>query len=104
MIHPNFLLIVALISSNFVAAHSPPVVFKTEVVNAEGVEVCSYEGVQIGKSQTVNQPGRCRELFCDESFNVIIASCFQDESNRCHYEGANYRLPYPDCCGIKVCS
>ncbi|KAG5673068.1 hypothetical protein PVAND_003143 [Polypedilum vanderplanki] len=87
-----------------IISYSAPVVYKTEVVNAEGIPVCSYEGVQIRKLETINQKGKCRELFCDENFNVIVTNCFQDLSSRCHYEGVNYRLLFPDCCGFKVCS
>jgi hypothetical protein len=104
MNHLSFLVILISIATIAVHSHSPPIEYKTEVVNSDGVPVCSHEGVQIKKFETVNQRGRCRELFCDTDFNVVISDCGHDPSNRCHFEGLNYLLSYPDCCGIKVCS
>lgn len=87
-----------------VSGYSPPVVPNTKITNARGVDVCMYRGIEIEKLQTTHRPGRCQELYCDGDFNVHITKCYENPSGRCQYEGANYELPYPDCCGIQLCS
>jgi Single domain von Willebrand factor type C len=102
----NYCIIVALTSMWLFAvfAYSPQKIRNTKFTNAAGKDVCIYEYLEIEKSTTIDQLGKCRELTCDEDFTIIVNDCFHDPSNRCHYEGGNYSLPYSECCGIRVCS
>lgn len=84
--------------------YSPSVVHNTRITNSKGADVCFYDGIEIEKFRSANNPGKCSELFCDSQFNVLISKCFNNPSGRCHYEGVNYQLSYPDCCGIQLCS
>lgn len=98
--------IVALISMWFFAifAYSPTVIHNKKFTNADGKDVCLYDNIEIELRATVDQQGKCRELYCDDEFKVVISTCFDESSDRCHYEGANLSLPFSNCCGIRVCS
>jgi hypothetical protein len=87
-----------------VAGYSPQVIYDTKSKNSEGKDVCLFDNVQIAPKETVNQQGKCRELSCDDNFSVTISKCFEDPYGKCHYDGSDYSLPYPDCCGIRTCA
>ena len=87
-----------------VSGYSPSVVYNTKYINSNGEDVCFYNKVQIAPSKTVEDVGKCRELTCDANFSVMISKCFEDPYGKCHYDGVDYSLPFPDCCGVKSCT
>jgi hypothetical protein len=87
-----------------VVGYSPQVIHNTKAKNSNGEDVCLYDYMEISPQKTVNQQGKCRELSCDSEFSVTISKCFEDPYGKCHYDGADNSLPYPDCCGIRTCA
>lgn len=87
-----------------IEGYSPSIVHNTKAQNSHGEDICLYDKVQITPRMTVNQVGKCRELSCDENFDVTISKCFEDPYGKCHYDGVDYTLPFPDCCGFKLCT
>lgn len=102
----NFRVFIFIISAVILSieAYSPPVVFNTKAQDDDGQDVCSYDHVQIAPLQTLNQPGKCRELYCGADFALTISNCLVDPSGKCHWDGADNTLSYPDCCGFKLCT
>lgn len=88
----------------FCSAYSPPVILNTKGKTTKGNDVCSWDQVEIHPTETLNQLGKCRELYCGQDFTITISNCFADPSGKCQWFGTDYAQPYPDCCGIKVCS
>lgn len=99
----NFLLIMSMVILT-VTAHSPSMIFNTKSVNSEGKDVCSWNNVQILPLNKLSLPGKCQELFCDQDFTINISNCFVDPSGKCQWVGGDNSEPYPDCCGIRICS
>lgn len=102
----NIKIIIVLIASVvlMVDAYSPPVIHNTKSKGSDGEDVCLFDKLEIQAGKTVNQQGKCRELHCDANYSVTISKCFEDPYGKCHYDGADNSLPYPDCCGIRTCA
>jgi Single domain von Willebrand factor type C len=102
----NFRIIIFVIASVILSAttYSPAKIFNTKSTNANGADVCSYDNVEILPLQTLNQPEKCQELFCEADFTINISNCKIDPSGKCHWDGADNSLSYPECCGFKLCT
>jgi Single domain von Willebrand factor type C len=103
----NFRLLMALaafVCPLLVSAYSPEVVYNTRAKNEHGKDVCSWDNVQILPGETIDVPGKCRELFCRADFSIKISSCSVDPSGKCQWLGPDNSKPFDDCCGIRLCS
>lgn len=85
-------------------AYSPPVILNTKAKGEGGKDVCSWDHVQIAPHETLNQIGKCRQLYCGHDFTITITKCFVDPSGKCEWIGTDYTQLYPDCCGIRLCT
>ncbi|CRL05042.1 CLUMA_CG018073, isoform A [Clunio marinus] len=82
---------------------SQPVIKDTKTEGCVGDKCgahCAWEGAQIFPGEFLNQPGKCRKLFCADNFDIRITPCPPPTAEYEWVDRDETKL-YPDCCGVK---